>query len=62
MKKAISIALLALAVPVSAQQIRPSSPQPYNHAIAAGYKALTLCEGIFDAGRSEAQIAAVELR
>jgi CubicO group peptidase (beta-lactamase class C family) len=61
-KKTISIALLALATPVSAQQIRPSSPQPYTHAIAAGYKAITLCEGIFTAGRTEAQIAATELR
>lgn len=62
MKRTLSLALFALATPVSAQQIRPSSPQPYNHAIAAGYKALTLCEGIFDAGRSEAQIASTELR
>lgn len=62
MKRTLSLALFALATPVSAQQIHPTSPQPYNQAIAAGYKALTLCEGVFDAGRSEAQIASVELR
>lgn len=62
MKKALSIALLALAAPLSAQQIRPTPQLPYHQAVAAGYKALTLCEGIFDAGRTEAQIAAVELR
>ena len=57
---AISLAVLAL--PATAQQIVPQPSSAYPHAVAAGYKALTLCEGIFTAGRTEQQIAAVESR
>ncbi len=34
----------------------------YDQAIAAGYKALALCEGVIAAGRTEAQVEALELR
>jgi CubicO group peptidase (beta-lactamase class C family) len=50
--------LLAAAAPTAGQQHEPT---PYERAIAAGYKALTLCSGIFNAGRSQAQIEALEL-
>lgn len=55
--------LLAAAAPSLAQQIAPASgPSAHDRTIAAGYKALMLCEGLFSAGRTEAQIEAVELR
>jgi CubicO group peptidase (beta-lactamase class C family) len=50
--------LLIAAAPAAGQQHEPT---PYERAIAAGYKALTLCSGIFNAGRSQAQIEALEL-
>lgn len=53
-------AIALLAAPGSAQSPKP--PGAYDRAIAAGYKAAMLCSGIFNAGRSEAQIAADELR
>ena len=57
MRSGLSLVLAALiATPAAAQ-----SPTPYDRAIAAGYKAAMLCSGIFNAGRSEAQIAADEL-
>ncbi|WP_326524710.1 serine hydrolase domain-containing protein [Sphingomonas sp.] len=40
----------------------PASPSPYARTVAAGYKAALYCSGIFNAGRSEAQIDADELR
>lgn len=49
---------LALAAAPAAAQPEPSS---YTRAIAAGYKALTYCNGIFAAGRTPAQIDAEEL-
>ncbi|KAF1723221.1 serine hydrolase [Pseudoxanthomonas wuyuanensis] len=50
-------AALAAAAPASAQQ----APTAYDRAIAAGYKALTMCSGLFNAGREQAQIEATEL-
>src|SRR4051794_14041719 len=50
--------LLALAAPAAAQ---PRAPTPYDRAIAAGYKALTLCSAMFNAGRTQAQAEALEL-
>lgn len=61
MRSAVSLALL-LSVPATAQQAPPDEPTPYQRAIAAGYKALTLCSGIFNAGRTQAQVEAEELR
>jgi CubicO group peptidase (beta-lactamase class C family) len=49
--------LLAVAGPAAAQ---PRSPA-YDRAIAAGYKALTLCSAILNAGRTQAQAEALEL-
>ncbi len=62
-KRTLSLLFAGLAAAsAGAQQIRPTSNQTYHYAVAAGYKAITLCEGVFDAGRSERQIEAVELR
>ena len=60
-------ALLAgalVAGPVSAQRngTTPAADQRYARAIAAGYKAATLCGGMFNAGRSQAAVEALELR
>ena len=35
--------------------------QPYTRAIAAGYKAATICGGVFNAGRSQESVEALEL-
>lgn len=61
MKKAVWLAswVWLLATPVAAQQ---KASDAYDRAIAAGYKALTLCSALFNAGRSEAQAAALELK
>jgi CubicO group peptidase (beta-lactamase class C family) len=59
--QALALAFL-LAAPAAAQQDQQPQPSTYTRALAAGHKALTLCEGVFSAGRSEAQIAAVELK
>ncbi|MBW6523628.1 serine hydrolase [Sphingomonas sp. RHCKR47] len=40
----------------------PAANQPYARAVAAGYKAATLCTGVFNAGRSAAAIEGLELR
>jgi CubicO group peptidase (beta-lactamase class C family) len=53
------LALLLVAAPASAQQ--PRQPSAYDRAIAAGYKALTLCSAIFIAGRNQADAEALEL-
>lgn len=52
------LALLIVAAPAAAQE----APTAYDRAIAAGYKALTLCSGLFNAGRNQAQIEAAELK
>ncbi len=49
-------AFLTLATPAHAAE-----PTPYQRALAAGYKAAFLCSGIFNAGRTQAQIEALEL-
>ncbi len=53
---------LSIAAPAAAQQLQPNAPTSYARAIAAGYKAAMYCSGIFNAGRTEAQIDADELR
>jgi len=50
--------LLALCIPAPAQAAEPT---PYQRALAAGYKAAFLCSGIFNAGRTQAQVEALEL-
>ena len=60
-KLALAI-LIAAAAPAFAQQAQQArEPTTYDRAIAAGYKALTLCSGIFHARRSQAQVEALEL-
>jgi CubicO group peptidase (beta-lactamase class C family) len=50
-----------LAAPATAQQ-PPREPTAYDRAIAAGYKALTLCSAMFNGtGRTQAQVEALEL-
>lgn len=57
-----ALAVLALTAPAAAQQPQaPTESSPYQRAIAAGYKALTLCSGIFSAGRTREQIEQDEL-
>jgi CubicO group peptidase (beta-lactamase class C family) len=50
------LALLSLAAPTQAAE-----PTPYQRALAAGYKALFLCSGLFDARRTQEQVEALEL-
>ncbi|WP_240884970.1 serine hydrolase [Sphingomonas sp. SFZ2018-12] len=62
MRRAISLGLMLAAVPAAAQQVStPPTSSAHHRAIAAGYKALALCEGVIAAGRSEAAVAALEL-
>lgn len=58
-------ALILLSVPSvaqSPQSVRADDRANWVRAVAAGYKAAFLCGGIFNAGRSERQIEAVELK
>lgn len=59
-KAAIAAFLSLIATPLGAQAIFPVG-SAYTRAIAAGYKAAFLCSGIFNGGRTEAQIEALEL-
>lgn len=60
----IGAATIASAAPTTAgaQVIGAQTSTAYQEAIAAGYKALALCEGVIAAGRTEAQVEALELR
>ncbi|MBB3474450.1 serine hydrolase [Sphingomonas sp. BK345] len=61
--KLLPFALLAIpAAAQSPQSARYDDHQRYARAIAAGYKAYNLCDGLFTAGRSERQVEALELR
>ncbi|WP_343519456.1 serine hydrolase [Sphingomonas sp.] len=55
------LAAFTLVAPAVAQQ-PPRDLTPHQRAIAAGYKALALCEGQFGGGRTPEQIAATELK
>ncbi|VXC55232.1 serine hydrolase domain-containing protein [Sphingomonas sp. 8AM] len=58
-------AVILVSVPAfaqSPQSVRADDRTNWVRAVAAGYKAAFLCAGIFNAGRSERQIEAVELR
>lgn len=57
----LSVIALALAAPVQAQRIPAADNAAYARAVAAGYKAALYCAGIFNAGRTPAQIDAEEL-
>lgn len=52
------LVMLAAINPAKAQQDEPS---PNDLALAAGYKAAFLCSGIFNAGQTEAEVAADDL-
>jgi CubicO group peptidase (beta-lactamase class C family) len=57
--RALSLALtawIALAAPAA-----QGAPAPHSLALAAGYKAAFLCSGVFDAGETEAAVAADDL-
>ena len=58
--KAAGLALLASA-PGNAQIVAQPSAGTYQRAVAAGYKAALYCSGIFNAGRTPAQIDSDEL-
>ena len=58
--KAAGLALL-VATPANAQIVAQPSAGTYQRAVAAGYKAALYCSGIFNAGRTAAQIDTDEL-
>ena len=68
MRKTASRALVPLLVltaplaPATAQQIPAAAATTHDRAIAAGYKAAMYCAGMFNAGRTAAQIDRDELR
>ena len=61
MRKLLPVLLLA-AMPAFAQTVPPAAPEAHARAVAAGYKALTLCSAHLGGGRDPAQVDAVELR
>lgn len=54
-------AVLFLSTPANTQIVAQPSAGTYQRAVAAGYKAALYCSGIFNAGRTPAQIDADEL-
>ncbi|MCD2323336.1 beta-lactamase family protein [Sphingomonas sp. IC-56] len=54
-------AILVLSAPANAQIVAQPSAGTHQRAVAAGYKAALYCSGIFNAGRTPAQIDADEL-
>ena len=56
------IALAPAAQAQSPQSVRQEDRGSYARAIAAGYKAAFMCAGMFNAGRTERQIDALELK
>jgi len=62
MRRRVSLLLaLLFAAPAAAQQPAPPPPVPDARAIAAGYKALTMCSAVLTAGRTPEQVQALEL-
>jgi len=61
------LSLLLLTIPATAvaqspESVRQTDRGTYARAIAAGYKAVFMCDGVFVAGRSERQIDTLELQ
>jgi CubicO group peptidase (beta-lactamase class C family) len=56
--RAIFLAALVL---TAAPPAHAAAEDPHVHALAAGYKAAFLCSGLFNAGQTEAQVAADDL-
>jgi CubicO group peptidase (beta-lactamase class C family) len=62
MRRKLSFLLLFLLAAPAASQQSPREPSAWDRAIAAGYKALTLCSAMFNGdGRTQAQVEALEL-
>ena len=62
MRRTLSFLLFLLAAPAASQQAPAREPSAYDRAVAAGYKALTLCSAMFNGdGRTQAQVEALEL-
>ena len=61
MKKLLLAALIAACPAIGQAQVIYATPSAYQRAIAAGYKAIFLCSGLFVAGRTDAQIESLEL-
>jgi len=62
-RRTASLLLLLAATPATAQGPQPrTDPTAWQRAVAAGYKAAMLCSGVFNAGRTEAQVDADELK
>jgi CubicO group peptidase (beta-lactamase class C family) len=61
---AIALAALtpSLAAAQSADAVRQRPGEAHVRSLAAGYKALFLCDGVFTAGRTERAVEALELR
>jgi CubicO group peptidase (beta-lactamase class C family) len=53
--------LWVAALGLVASPAHAAEPTTYQRALAAGYKAAFLCSGIFNAGRTQAQVEALEL-
>jgi CubicO group peptidase (beta-lactamase class C family) len=61
-RRRLSLLLFVLLAAPAASQPAAPAPTAYDRAIAAGYKALTLCSAMFNgAGRTQAQVEALEL-
>ena len=59
-KRTLFAAIVCLAIQPAAAQT--PVPTPYTRAVAAGYKALTLCSAMWNAGRTREQAEKLELR
>ncbi|WP_374469734.1 serine hydrolase domain-containing protein [Phenylobacterium sp.] len=59
--RTVVLAALAVLAPAAAAAQAPAAPDAHTRALAAGYKAAFLCSGLFNAGMSEAQVAADDL-
>lgn len=61
MRLALLLPLLLATASATAQTVIEREQAVHGRAIAAGYKALTLCSALFNAGRTPAQVEALEL-
>ena len=61
MRLALLLPLLLATTSATAETVLEREQAVHGRAIAAGYKALTLCSATFDAGRTAAQVEALEL-
>ena len=59
--RSLTIGMCVAAAAMTPLHAQNEEPSPHDLAIAAGYKAAFLCSGIFNAGQSEAEVAADDL-